>query len=47
MTPLDKALMPLIWRAIDLLEKQGSPEVRAIVREITAVLKKREATNAE
>jgi hypothetical protein len=41
MTTLEKALMPLIWRTIDLLEKQGGPEVRAIVREITSLLKKR------
>ncbi|MFN9291268.1 MAG: hypothetical protein ACK6EB_24615 [Planctomyces sp.] len=47
MTKLEKALMPLIWRTIDLLERQGSPEVRAIVREITAVLKNQEAKNAE
>jgi hypothetical protein len=42
MTTLEKALMPLIWRTIDLLEKQGGPEVRAIVREITSLLKKKE-----
>jgi hypothetical protein len=42
MTTLEKALMPLIWRTIDLLEKQGSPEVRAIVREISSLLKKKE-----
>jgi hypothetical protein len=43
MTTLEKALMPLIWRTIDLLEKQGGPEVRAIVREITSLLKEKEA----
>jgi hypothetical protein len=42
MTTLEKALMPLIWRTIDLLEKQGGPEVRAIVREITSLLRKKE-----
>jgi hypothetical protein len=42
MTTLEKALMPLIWRTIDLLEKQGGPEVRAIVREITSLLKEKE-----
>ena len=43
MTPLEKALMPLIWRTIDLLNTRGGPEVRAIVRELTSLLKEKEA----
>lgn len=46
MTKLEKALMPLIWRTIELLERQGSPEVRAIVREITNLLKEKETNDA-
>lgn len=40
MSPFEKALLPLIWRTIDLLDKRGSPEVRALVREISEILKK-------
>ena len=42
MTTLEKALLPLIWRTIDLLNTRGGPEVRAIVREIANLLQEKE-----
>ncbi|CAB4197187.1 hypothetical protein UFOVP1304_61 [uncultured Caudovirales phage] len=47
MSAFDKALLPLIWRTIDILNQQGSPQIRAIVREITDLLKKREADHVQ